>query len=173
MGKVGADFRSRSVQRDHARGERCVKLSDVQRLALQKAHREMGLSGDDGETKRRATFSNDVLRFEISGPDQEHLSVIDVPGIFKSTTDGVTTRADIQVVRNMVKGYMDNPRSIMLAVVPANVNLATQEILELAREFDPHGDCTLGVLTKPDLVDKGAESGVLDLLAGRADLSSL
>jgi hypothetical protein len=55
----------------------------------------MGLSGDDGETERRATFSNDVLRFEISGPDQEHLSVIDVPGIFKSTTDGVTTKADI------------------------------------------------------------------------------
>jgi hypothetical protein len=51
----------------------------------------------------------------------------------------------------MVKRYMDNPRSIMLAVVPANVDLATQEILELARESDPHGDRTLGVLTKPDL----------------------
>jgi len=126
----------------------------------------MGLSGDD-DTERRPTFSNDVLRLEISGPDQQHLSVIDVPGIFKSTTEGLTTKADIQLVRNMVKGYMDNPRSIMLAVVPANVDLATQEILELATESDPHGDRTLGVLTKPDLVDKGAESGVLDLLKGR------
>ena len=140
----------------------------VHGLTLPKAHREMGLSGDDEETERRPTFSNDVLRLEISGPDQEHLSVIDVPGIFKSTTEGVTTKADIQLVRNMVKGYMDNPRSIMLAVVPANVDLATQEILEIPRESDPHGDRTLGVLTKPDLVDKGAESGVLDLLTGRA-----
>jgi hypothetical protein len=70
-------------------------------------------------------------------------------------------------VRNMVKGYMGNPRSVMLAVVPANVDLATQEILELAAEADIHGDRTLGVLTKPDLVDRGAESGVVDLVEGR------
>jgi hypothetical protein len=70
-------------------------------------------------------------------------------------------------VRNMVKGYMGNPRSVMLAVVPANVDLATQEILELAAEADIHGDCTLGVLTKLDLVDRGAEFGVVDLVEDR------
>lgn len=128
----------------------------------------MGLSGNGDKGKQNPTFSNDVLRLEISGPDQEHLSVIDVPGIFKSTTEGVTTKTDIQLVRNMVKGYMDNPRSVMLAVVPANTDLATQEILELAGEADVHGDRTLGVLTKPDLVDKGAESGVVELIEGRA-----
>jgi hypothetical protein len=127
----------------------------------------MGLTGEGDGAERKPTFSNDVLRLEISGPEQEHLSVIDVPGIFKSTTEGVTTKADIQLVRHMVRGYMDNPRSIMLAVVPANVDLATQEILELAAEVDAHGDRTLGVLTKPDLVDKGAEQGVIDILAGR------
>jgi hypothetical protein len=62
---------------------------------------------------------------------------------------------------------MDNPRSAMLAVVPASVGLATQEILELAAEADIHDDRTLGVLTKPDLVDRGAESGVVDLVEGR------
>lgn len=127
----------------------------------------MGLSGNGEDRAEKPTFSNDVLRLEISGPGQEHLSVIDIPGIFKSTTDGVTTKADIQLVRNMVKGYMDNPRSVMLAVVPANTDLATQEILELAADADVHGDRTLGVLTKPDLVDKGAESGVVDLVEGR------
>ena len=127
----------------------------------------MGLSGDGDAEEQRPTFSNDVLRLEISGPDQEHLSVIDVPGIFKSTTEGLTTKADIRLVRNMVKAYMDNPRSVMLAVVPANTDLATQEILELAAEADVHGDRTLGVLTKPDLVDKGTEPVVVDLLEGR------
>lgn len=134
---------------------------------IEQAHEEMGLSGNGDDRRGKPTFSNDVLRLEICGPDQEHLSVIDVPGIFKSTTEGVTTKADIQLVRNMVKGYMDNPRSVMLAVVPANTDLATQEILELAAEADVHGDRTLGVLTKPDLVDKGAESGVVDLVEGR------
>jgi hypothetical protein len=128
----------------------------------------MGLSSNSNDGTRKPTFSNDVLRLEISGPEQEHLSVIDVPGTFKSTTEGVTTKADIQLVKNMVKGYMDNPRSVMLAVVPASIDLATQEILELAAEADVHGDRTLGVLTKPDLVDRGAESGVVDLVEGRA-----
>jgi len=128
----------------------------------------MGLAGKESDpSERKPTFSNDVLRLEISGPDQEHLSVIDVPGIFKNTTEGLTTKPDISLVRHMVKGYMDNSRSVMLAVVPANVDVATQEILELAAEADVHGDRTLGVLTKPDLVDKGAESGVVDVLEGR------
>jgi hypothetical protein len=63
---------------------------------------------------------------------------------------------------------MENPRSVMLAVIPANVDVATQEILELAADVDPEGKRTLGVLTKPDLVDQGAESRVVDLLHGRA-----
>ncbi len=128
----------------------------------------MGLAADADDGQRKPTFSNDVLRLEIAGPQQEHLSVIDVPGIFKSTTEGVTTKQDIQMVRTLVKNYMDNPRSVMLAVVPANTDLATQEILELAAESDVPGDRTLGVLTKPDLVDKGAEAGVVHLVEGRA-----
>ncbi|KAK4546242.1 hypothetical protein LTR36_002379 [Oleoguttula mirabilis] len=140
---------------------------------MKEVHHEMGLSGDNDQGERKPTFSNDVLHLEISGPDQEHLSVINVPGIFKSTTAGVTTKADILLVRNMVKGYMDNPRSVMLAVIPSNVDVATQEILELAAEADVYGDRTLGVLTKPDLVDKGAESRVVDLVEGRARVMKL
>jgi Dynamin family len=134
----------------------------------------MGLSSQQerfGSTG--STFSNDVLRLEISGPDEEHLSVIDVPGIFKNTTSGFTTKADITLVRNMVQEYMDNPRSVMLTVIPANVDIATQEILELAADADPEGLRTLGVLTKPDLVDQGAESKVVDLIAGRAHVIKL
>jgi hypothetical protein len=69
------------------------------------------------------TFSEDVLRLEISGPSQEHFSVIDVPGIFKRTTQGMTTKEDIALVDQMVNGYMSNPRSVMLIVVPCNVDI--------------------------------------------------
>lgn len=142
---------------------------DLHELTLSQTHEKMGLSSiDHVEGKRAPTVARDVLRLEISGPDQEHLSVIDVPGIFKSTTEDLTTKAGIQFVRNMVKGYMDNPRSVMLAVLPPSIDLATQEILELAAEADPLGDRALGVLTKPDLVDKGAEAGVVDVVKGRA-----
>ena len=113
------------------------------------------------------TFSDDVLCLEVCRPEQKHLSVIDVPAIFKRTTQGLTSKADMQMVKSMVQNYMKDPRSVILAVIPANVDIATQEILEMAEEVDPHGERTLGVLTKPDLVDKGAEMAVVDLIDGR------
>ncbi|KAE8147665.1 vacuolar sorting protein VPS1, dynamin [Aspergillus avenaceus] len=132
---------------------------------MAEVHEKMGLSTSEGSSQ--STFSKDVFRLEICGPEEDHLSVIDVPGIFKNTTPGLTSKADIHVVREMVEGYMKNPRSIMLTVVPANVDIATQEIIEMAREFDPGSERTIGVLTKPDLVDKGAEDKVLDLVEGK------
>nr|POE56451.1 interferon-induced gtp-binding protein mx [Quercus suber] len=128
----------------------------------------IGIKSPDETANDKPTFSGDVLQLEISGPKEEHLSVIDVPGIFRDPTPGLTTKDDIKLVRDMVLRYMENPRSVMLAVVPANVDVATQEILQLASDLDPDGDRTLGVLTKPDLVDAGAEDRIIDLVQGRA-----
>ncbi|PVH90779.1 hypothetical protein DM02DRAFT_647505 [Periconia macrospinosa] len=122
--------------------------------------------GSEAEHFRR-TFSEDVLRLEVSGPTQEHFSIIDVPGIFKRTTQGITTKEDIALVDRIVHGYMSNPRSVMLIVIPCNVDIATQEILERAEDLDTEGIRTLGVLTKPELIDQGSEGAAVDLLEGR------
>ncbi len=127
----------------------------------------MGLKESGTSDAVADTFSDDVLKIEICSPEQEHLSVIDVPGIFRNTLEGMTTDSDIDIVRNMVNGYMKNPRSVILAVVPANVDIATQEILKMAEKCDTKGERTLGVLTKPDLVDRGAENRVVDLVEGK------
>lgn len=128
----------------------------------------IGIAGPSEDNTIKPTFSGDVLQLEISGPEEEHLSVIDVPGIFRDHTPGLTTRDDIKFVKDMVLKYMANHRSVMLTVVPANVDVATQEILQLANEADPDGHRTLGVLTKPDLVDPGAENRVIALVQGVA-----
>ncbi len=47
------------------------------------------------------------------------------------------------------------------------MDIATQEILEVAEEADKKGQRTLGVLTKPDLVDKGAENTIVDIIEGK------
>ena len=125
----------------------------------------MGLRGRDVAVAQ-ATFSKDVFRLEVSGPDKGHFSVVDVPGIFRKTTQGMTTAADREMVSGIVNHYMKNPRSVMLVVIPSNVDIATQEILQLAEDVDPEGQRTLGVLTKPDLVDSGAEGSVVALLEG-------
>jgi len=119
------------------------------------------------------TFSKDILRLEIHGPKEAHLSVIDVPGIFRNTTAGVTTTSDLELVRDMVNAQIENPRTVILAVVPANVDPATQEILEMAKKVDPHRQRTIGVLTKPDLVDRGAEDKIIELIQGKGSDANL
>lgn len=119
------------------------------------------------------TFSNDVLKIVLSGPSKEHLSIIDVPGIFRKVTAGVTSDADMKLVREMVEGYMASPRSVMLAVVPANADIANEEIIDIASRYDPNGVRTLGILTKLDLVDKGAELSVVDIIEGKREVLAL
>uniref|UniRef100_A0A8C7VAE7 Interferon-induced GTP-binding protein Mx n=1 Tax=Oryzias sinensis TaxID=183150 RepID=A0A8C7VAE7_9TELE len=55
-----------------------------------------------------------------------------------------------------------------LVVVPCNVDIATTEALKMAQEVDPEGERTLGILTKPDLVDKGTEETVVDIINNKA-----
>lgn len=54
----------------------------------------------------------------------------------------------------MVRGYMEKPRSIILAVVSAKSDFALQEVTKYARELDPDGMRTLGLITKPDTLSK-------------------
>ncbi|KAB5577759.1 interferon-induced GTP-binding protein Mx2 [Coniochaeta sp. 2T2.1] len=134
------------------------------------ANREMGIRALDDESTNASlsTFSDNVLKLEICGPDQVHLTVIDVPGIFRTATPGLTTEADIELVRTMVKNYMKESRTIILAVIPCKVDIATQEILELAKVADPQGLRTMGVLTQPDLaIERATQQAVIDLVMGK------
>ncbi|KAF9291604.1 Dynamin- GTPase protein [Mortierella alpina] len=68
--------------------------------------------------------------------------------------------------RNLILDYILKPNSVILAVSPANVDLANSDSLKLARQVDPEAKRTIGVLTKLDLMDAGTNS--LDILTGRA-----
>ncbi|RDA91020.1 hypothetical protein CP533_2545 [Ophiocordyceps camponoti-saundersi (nom. inval.)] len=133
------------------------------------ANRTMGIRMKTGSKDSGCgAFSQDILKIEVSGPEEVHLTVIDVPGIFRVPTPGLTTETDITLVENMVKSYMNNNRTIILAVMPCNVDIATQEILKLAEVADPDGTRTMGVLTKPDLAtEKATRDAVMDLIMGR------
>lgn len=65
----------------------------------------------------------------------------------------------------MILKYITKPNAIILAVTAANSDLANSDGLKLAREVDPEGLRTIGVLTKIDLMDQGTD--VIDILAGR------
>ena len=54
--------------------------------------------------------------------------------------------------------------ALILAISPANNDLANSDSLQFAQMCDPDGDRTIGVITKIDLMDAGTDA--LDLLQG-------
>lgn len=127
----------------------------------------MGIRTNENTTGSK-TFSRDVLRIEKCGPKEDYLTVIDVPGIFRNTEEGVTTELDKVMVLDMVKSYIEQERTIILAVLPCTVDIMTQEILNLSEKYDESGERTLGVLTKPDLlVERSTKTVVCDLVNGK------
>ncbi|KAK4457687.1 P-loop containing nucleoside triphosphate hydrolase protein [Cladorrhinum samala] len=163
--QASADHKNR-VEGYHYEVESTAQLQAEFPDILNKVNICMGIRTDknpDGDK----TFTTDVLKIEKCGPDEDYLTVIDVPGIFRTTTDGVTTTKDRDMVKNMVTRYIKDSRTIILAVLPCNVDIATQEILSLAEEYDKTGQRTLGVLTKPDLVkERSAKASVCSLVMG-------
>lgn len=87
--------------------------------------------------------------------------------------------ADIEEqIRNMCMQYIKNPNAIILSVTSANTDLANSDALKMAREVDPKGNRTIGVLTKIDLMDPGRayllrrSSGGHELLLQRSTIQS-
>lgn len=143
--------------------------SDALANAIEKANKTMGIrSTAEDTTAGLQTFSAHILKIEVSGPDQEHLTVIDVPGIFRVPDPPFTTDADVILVKEVVKSYMRDARTIILAIIPSNVDISTQEVLKMVEEADPDGSRTMGVLTKPDLITENATQDVLiELIMGK------
>lgn len=112
----------------------------------------MGLNASSGDN-----FSSDILRIEMSGPSQPHLTIVDLPGLFLAG-DKAQSAADSSIVKNLVLDYLKKPRSIILAVVSAKNDFALQQVTEHTRAIDPQGHRTLGLITKPDTLDKGSDS---------------
>lgn len=65
----------------------------------------------------------------------------------------------------MIIEFIRKDNCLILAVSPANSDLAYSDALKLAREVDPSGDRTIGVITKLDLMDRGTDA--CDILMNR------
>ncbi|KAK3938319.1 P-loop containing nucleoside triphosphate hydrolase protein [Diplogelasinospora grovesii] len=125
---------------------------------IESAKKVMGLTGDsDEDSDDENTFSTDVLRIESSSPTAPNLTLVDLPGLFNAG-DSYQSEDDADMVQNLVVSYMKQRRSIILAVITADNPFANQPVTKFARFIDPSGKRTLGLITKPDKIDKGSES---------------
>ncbi|THU70698.1 hypothetical protein C4D60_Mb08t27710 [Musa balbisiana] len=119
----------------------------------------------DRETGRTRQISPVPIHLSIYSPNVVNLTLIDLPGLTKVAVEGQPDSivADIE---NMVRSYIEKPNCIILAISPANQDLATSDAIKISREVDPKGERTFGVLTKIDLMDKGTDA--VDILEGKS-----
>ena len=100
-------------------------------------------------------FSKDILRVEVTGPKQPHLTLVDLPGLF-SGTDKEQGKNDAALVDSLVTSYMNNKRSLILAVISAKSDIPLQKVTRFINDIDPRGERIMGIITKPDTLSKGS-----------------
>ncbi|KIX94100.1 vacuolar protein sorting-associated protein 1 [Fonsecaea multimorphosa CBS 102226] len=118
----------------------------------------------EAKAGRNVGISPQPINLRIYSPNVLTLTLVDLPGLTKVPV-GDQPRDIEKQIKEMVLKQIQKPNAIILAVTAANVDLANSDGLKLAREVDPEGQRTIGVLTKIDLMDAGTD--VVDILAGR------
>eukprot|EP00271_Cylindrocystis_brebissonii_P010158 TRINITY_DN26261_c0_g1_i1.p1 TRINITY_DN26261_c0_g1~~TRINITY_DN26261_c0_g1_i1.p1 ORF type:complete len:617 (-),score=133.48 TRINITY_DN26261_c0_g1_i1:738-2588(-) len=139
----------------HAKGKKFSNFDAVRKEIADETDRMTGKSKG---------ISPIPIHLAIYSPHVVNLTLVDLPGLCKIATEGQPESLP-QDIENMVRNYVENPNCIILAISPANQDLATSDAMKLSREIDPTGDRTWGVLTKLDLMDGGTNA--LEILEGR------
>jgi dynamin GTPase len=67
-----------------------------------------------------------------------NLTLIDLPGLTKVPVGDQPLDIE-QQIRDMILTFINRETCLILAVTPANSDLATSDALKLAREVDPQG----------------------------------
>lgn len=114
----------------------------------------------DGQCDIQSEYS---ILLEISSLDHPDLTIIDLPGIVRNQMPGQSETV-VSDVDKLIQRYLEQDRTVILAVVPMNVDIATVDIIQRAVKVDPEGKRTVGVLTKPDSIGQGEERGRIDVL---------
>ncbi|RLO07447.1 hypothetical protein DYB28_006329 [Aphanomyces astaci] len=101
-------------------------------------------------------ISDDAIEIKLHGPDFPDLTLTDLPGLVRTVGDN-EDKAMISRVDKLLQWYLVQDRTNILAVVPTNVDMHNTAIIQAAEEADPEGVRTISIITKPDLIDQGAE----------------
>ena len=101
--------------------------------------------------------SDKQIRLKICSPHVLTMTLVDLPGITRVPVGDQP--ADIEKrIRDMILSYIKRESCLILAVSPANTDLANSDALTLSRLVDPDGKRTIGVVTKLDIMDRGTDA---------------
>lgn len=141
----------------HTPDKKWTNFEDIQKEIDAETDRHMKKQGGK-------VVSPDPIYLTIYSPNVPNLTMVDMPGLTKVPIDGQPLSI-VQDLEDMAKRYIAGDNAIILAVSPANADMATSDAIRMAREVDPTGERTIGVLTKVDIMDRGTDCR--DVLMGK------
>ncbi|XP_055550266.1 dynamin isoform X5 [Wyeomyia smithii] len=111
----------------------------------------------DRVTGNNKGISNIPINLRVYSPHVLNLTLIDLPGLTKVPIGDQPADIENQI-KGMIFQFIRKETCLILAVTPANTDLANSDALKLAKEVDPQGVRTIGVITKLDLMDEGTDA---------------
>ncbi|MCJ1320535.1 hypothetical protein MMC15_005875 [Xylographa vitiligo] len=142
-------------------------------------------------------LSDATLRIETSGPNEMHWSIVDLPGLIQgkkyinmrqdggssygkldSGSQNLPSRSpspepptsDITVAEDLVRTYLKNERSIILAVIdPADYQ--RHRIFSLIEHIPRLNERMIGIITKCDMKQEGSDTWITNLLNNKPQTS--
>ncbi|GAV69550.1 Dynamin_N domain-containing protein/Dynamin_M domain-containing protein/GED domain-containing protein [Cephalotus follicularis] len=139
----------------HLPGRKFFDFSEIRREIQAETDREAG--GNKG-------LSDKQIRLKIFSPNVLDITLVDLPGITKVPVGDQPSDIEARI-RTMIMSYIKQPSCLILAVTPANSDLANSDALQIAGNADPDGYRTIGIITKLDIMDRGTDAR--NLLLGK------
>ncbi|EFP11362.1 hypothetical protein CRE_13811 [Caenorhabditis remanei] len=132
----------------HKKAHRYVDFDEVRKEIEEETDRVTG---------QNKGISAIPINLRVYSPNVLNLTLIDLPGLTKVAVGDQPADIEHQI-REMILTFIGQETCLILAVTPANSDLATSDALKMAKEVDPQGLRTIGVLTKLDLMDEGTDA---------------
>ncbi|XP_074275799.1 dynamin-related protein 3A-like isoform X2 [Silene latifolia] len=132
----------------HLPGKQFFDFNDIRREIQAETDREAG------ENKG---VIDKPIRLQIFSPNVLDITLVDLPGLTKVPVGDQPSDIEARI-RTMIMSYIKIPSCLILAVTPANSDLANSDALQMAGNADPDGYRTIGVLTKLDIMDRGTDA---------------
>ncbi|KAJ7773676.1 P-loop containing nucleoside triphosphate hydrolase protein [Mycena maculata] len=99
----------------------------------------------------RLPFSKNAVLVDLRDPTITDLSFVDLPGLIQNERAEV-----IEVVRDLAVSRIESENTLILVTIPMSDDMQNQQAARLAKDADPGGQRTIAVLTKPDILGRGA-----------------
>ncbi|XP_043844813.1 dynamin-1 isoform X2 [Dromiciops gliroides] len=132
----------------HCKGKKFTDFEEV-RLEIE--------AETDRVTGSNKGISAVPINLRVYSPHVLNLTLVDLPGMTKVPVGDQPPDIEFQI-RDMLMQFVTKENCLILAVSPANSDLANSDALKIAKEVDPQGQRTIGVITKLDLMDEGTDA---------------